>query len=367
MLRIEYFRVYTSDRSSNVYVYMKKNFILGAVIVAILSYGVVITPQTVEAACSYNGYLHSEGKCGHSFKWEKKERKDKFKNHHDDDDHDDHDEEDDDDDDDSRSKGNYHGYDQQVYLRAYIQQLVALLSRYDSNGDTSNNSDVDVRTIGAINVDEDSATIRAIVDMNTEDTALLYFEYGKSSSNLTVKTSRQSLDAADDGDTQEESISGLSDNTRYYFRAVAVDENGDKDYGVTTNFITDSDSSGDDEDPFVTTQTARTIDTDSAELRGTVDMNDFENGITFFVYGEDESQVRDVEDDFDTYEAIDEDGDSLQKVLLHGDVDGTGSFSKNIAGLDNNTDIFFSLCVEYEKSNSDETLICGSVREFRTE
>ncbi len=338
---------------------MKKNFILGAVIVAILSYGVVITPQTVEAACSYNGYLHSGGKCGHSFKWEKKEKKGKFENHHDDDDEDD--------DNDSWPSGNQNQYNQQVYLRAYIAQLLALLNRYDSNGGTSNNSDVDVQTLSATNVDEDSATIRAIVDMNSEDTAELYFEYGKSSGSLTLKTSRQSLDAADDGDTQEEGISGLTDNTRYYVRAVVVDENGDKDYGNTTNFITDNDSSGDDNDPIVTTQTARAIDTDSAELRGEVDMNDFENGIAFFVYGEDESQIRDVEDDFDTYEAVDKDGDLLQKVLIDGDVDGTDSFVKNIGGLDNNTDIFFSFCVEYEKSNNDETLSCGSVEDFQTD
>jgi hypothetical protein len=341
---------------------MKKNFILGAVIVAILSYGVVITPQTAEAACSYNGYLHSGGKCGHSFKWEKKERKVKFENHYDDDDN-----EDEDDDNDSWSKGNYYGYDQQAYLRAYIEQLLALLSHYDSNGGTSNNSDVDVQTLSATNIDEDSATIRAIVDMNSEDTAELYFEYGKSSGNLTLKTSRQSLDAADDGDNQEEGISGLADNTRYYVRAVAVDENGDKDYGVTTNFVTDNDSSGNDNDPIVTTQTAQSIDADSAELRGEVDMNDFENGIAFFVYGEDESQVGDAEDDFDTYEAVDEDGEDIQKTLVDSDVDGTESIVRDITGLDGDTDMFFTLCVEYEKSNSDETLACGSVREFRTE
>lgn len=340
---------------------MKNNIIVGMIALVLCGYGVVATPNVAEAACGYNGYFHSGGKCSSSY-------------NHDDDDHDE--DEDDDDRDDRRQggkfknyNGGYYAYDNAAdleYLRAYIQRLLLILSQLDQGSDTSNVSDVDVRTLSATDIDENSATLRAVVDMNSEDDAELYFEYGRTSGNLSSDTTTQNLDAADDGDTLEDSISGLLDNTRYYYRAVAIDTNGDKDYGTTLSFVTDDSSSSNGEDPVATTQSARNIDSNSAELRGTVDMHDFSSGTVFFVYGEDESQVADVENDFSTYDEVDEDGNNLEKVLVDSDLDGTDSYVEEVTGLDNNTDLYFALCVEYEDADSDPVLTCGTVRTFDT-
>ncbi len=325
----------------------------------------VSVPAVADASCGHNGYGHSGGKCGG---WDRDD---------DDDDEDRFEREDDNEGrhgNGNRGKGK-HGnrfdnsnISNSAFLDAYIERLLLLISQYQkANNSSSNLSDIDVRTLGATDIDEDSATLRAIVDMNGEDTGELYFEYGRTSGSLSLKTSRQNLDDADDGDTQEVSVNGLEDNTRYYFRAVAVDENGDKDYGVINNFLTDDTNNNTDEDPTVTTQSAQSIDSDSAELRGVLDMNDFENGIAFYVYGEDEDQVRDVDTDFDTYADVDEDNENLQKILVDSDVDGNEIMNIDVTGLDNNTDIFFSLCAEYEDEDGDDTLVCGSVREFTTD
>lgn len=325
-----------------------KNLILGTVLLIMCSFGVVV-PQKAEASCSWNGYYNSGGACSSSFKNKEKKHKN----------------------DDrwgwNRDYRNNHDIE---YLRAYLYQLMLLLSYYDVTPgySSSDDGDIEVQTLSATDVDEDSATLRAEVDMNNEDEAELYFEYGRSSGNLTLKTSREALDDADDGDTLETDVTGLSDDTRYYFRAVAVDEDGDKDYGGVLSFVTDGDSNDDDdEEPVVTTRSATDIDDESAELRGTVDMNDFDNGIAFFVYGEDEDAVYDAESDFDSYDDVDEDGDNLQKVLIDTDVDDIEDVSEHVSGLDDNTDIFFSLCVEYDDADDDSTLSCGAVREFKTE
>jgi hypothetical protein len=322
---------------------MKKTFIMSAVVVALFSYGFATGPSVAEAACSVNGYMNSGGKCGGSFKqFEKKPEKFEKK---------------------------YSNYDS---LNAYIQHLLLLLAQYDRNNDNDDDDDSDtdeaeVRTLSATNIDEDGATLRAIIDMNDDDEAEFYFEYGTSAGNLGTKTTIRDLDDTDDGDTQSETITGLNDDTRYYFRAVVKDEDGDKDYGITYSFMTEDDSStNDDEDPVVTTMSATNTDSDSSELRGSVDMNDFENGTAFFVFGENENQVGDVEDDFDSYTDVDEDNDDLRKVLTDSDVDGSESYTKEVTGLDDNTDIFFTLCVEYEDEDDDETLECGAVRTFET-
>ena len=92
-----------------------------------------------------------------------------------------------------------------------------------------------------------------------------------------------------------------------------------------------------------------------------------ENGKAFFVYGEHEASVSDVDDDFTTYDDVDEDGEDLKKVLVDSDVDGNETYAETVSNLDDNTRHYARMCVEYEKDNGDETLVCGSTRSFLTD
>ena len=127
------------------------------------------------------------------------------------------------------------------------------------------------------------------------------------------------------------------------------------------------DDDDDDDEPDVETEAARDIDDDSAELRGEVDMNDFDDGLVFFVYGEDEDQVEDIEDDYDEYRDIDEDGDDLQKFTVDSNLDGRDDYRADIRGLDDDTEYYFQICVEYEDDDDDEVIECGGVEDFETD
>jgi hypothetical protein len=315
----------------------------GAVALMVLFIGGIMsfTPFSVaHADCSKNGYYHSGGKCGKSY----------WKYEHDDDKDDDDDDNDDDDDD---SKGRSHrknGYswytpsysyqtDQIAYLLALIADLErALRDRHSEAGD----SDIAVVTRGATNIDEDSATLKGTIDQETVD---------------------------DDTDVSE-SIDELDDNTLYYFRIVGEDEDGDIRYGAIRSFRTDdngSHSNDDDDTPEARTDSADTIGETSARLRGHVDMRDFENGVVFFVYGEDEDQIQDVENDFDTYDDVDEEENDLLKELVEDNLDNDDSFTDTVHDLDQNTTHYFRMCVAYEDNDNDDTVTCGSVRNFETE
>jgi hypothetical protein len=320
---------------------MNRTLTLGFMALVIASYGFMASPNAAEAACSWNGYMNSGGKCGVS--WEKKEhKKDKF------------------------TGGHYYNED---FLRAYIDRLLALLEMLeDRDGGSNNNDESEVRTLSATSIDEDSASLRAIVDMNDDDEAELFFEYGTSAGNLNKDSESRDLDSSDDGDTQSIVIDDLEEDTKYFFRAVVIQDDGNKDYGATFSFFTEEDDSNDDDvHPTVTTQSPNNVGTSSATLRGTVDMNDFENGVAFFVYGEDESQVKDVEDDFDSYDDVDEDGDDLRKSLVDPDVDDVETYASDVTQLDENTEIFYVMCVAYEDEDDDDTVACGTVREFETD
>jgi hypothetical protein len=316
----------------------------------IICAGLFGATASANAACSYNGYYNSNGQCTSSYI--------------------------------SSQRYSYTNSSQTtsiVNLEAQIQQLIAMLEQlkflqaqqgnYDpiSNG----NSDVDVVTRSPQNVEDEEATLRGEVDFNNEDGATVYFQYGKTSSNLKYETVQKVLDEDDDDEEFLQKLVNLSDDTKYYYRAVAEDERGRADYGSILNFTTDDDNrngnrSGDDE-PDVDVDDADEIDVNSAELSGDVDMNDFNNGIVFFVYGEDEDQVEDVEKDYDEYTDVDTDDDDLQKRRVDTDLDNKDDYTVNIGGLNDDTDIYFAICVEYEDEDDDQVLMCSSVEEFTTD
>jgi len=232
-------------------------------------------------------------------------------------------------------------------------------------GNRYSTADVNVTTRSATGIDEDGATLRGTADLNDEEDALVWFEYGTRSSNLSERTAKTTIDEDDDEDFTK-TVSGLDSDTRYYYRAV-IENGGDREYGSLLSFLTeDGDSDSEDDTPLAKTLTADTIDEDSADIRGSIDMNDFTNGTVFFVYGEDEDMVDDVDDE-DTFGDIDEDGEDLATFRVDSDLDKSGTYIGELRGLDEDTVYYYRIGVEYENEDGDDTLELGSVRNFRTD
>lgn len=246
-------------------------------------------------------------------------------------------------------------------LQEYIKTLQALLAALQ-NGQSTGVADVDVLTRTATDIEDDRATLRGTIDFNNEDQASVYFQWGENRYNLTEKTAEVNLDDNDDEDF-ERIITGLDHSTKYYFRAVAKDENGDKDYGAVYSFVTDNSNL---DKPEADTDPADNVTDDSAELNGWADMNDFKNGRVFFVYGEDENAIEDVDNE-NRYSDIDEDGDNLQKVTVDSDLDDNDNYALDIDGLDNDTKIYFRIGVEYKDDNNDLAMVFGDVDHFTTD
>lgn len=121
-----------------------------------------------------------------------------------------------------------------------------------------------------------------------------------------------------------------------------------------------------DDIPDARTLSTHNITTNSARLRGEVDMNDFRNGRVFFVYGEDRDDIEDVERER-RYSDIDQQGDDLRKILVDNDLDNEESYSVTVFSLDGNTRIYTRVCVEYENDNGNDRVECGNVEDFRTQ
>ena len=246
------------------------------------------------------------------------------------------------------------------YTYTYTPTYKPVQHTYKQSGYKS--YDIEVETTDVDVRGDDEATFYGEVDIDNADYVNVWFIYG-TDSDLDEETRDIKITRDDDFKIQ---VDDLDEDERYFVRAVAEDPSGQLTYGKILAFTTgdDDDDGDDDEKPEVETGDAKRVDDDSAELHGKVDMNDFEDGLVFMVYGEDEDAVEDVEDE-DSYRDIDEDGDDLQKVQLFSSIDGSRSFWVSIFGLDEDTEYFYRACVEYE--DDDQTLECGSIESFTTD
>lgn len=234
-------------------------------------------------------------------------------------------------------------------------------------GVSTGNSRLDVETLSARDVERDEASVYGDVDLNGVSYADVFIQYGRSSNNLNDRSDSARMTSRN-GSTFRADLESLREDERYYYRAAARDPFGRYSYGRTLSFTTDDRrSSRNDDEPEIDVDRARNIDERSAEISGEVDMNDFRNGVVFFVYGEDEDLVEDVSDDYDEYRDIDEEGDDLQVVRVDSDLDGREDYEITITSLDDDTEHFFTLCVEYEDDDDDETIDCGDIEDFETD
>lgn len=260
-------------------------------------------------------------------------------------------------------------HDTLYYYRAVAEskdgvRIYGKVRNFRTDVDVNNtDSEVKIRTNSAVEIDDNRATLRGQINFNDSTYALVWFTYGESEGDLEDSTSKMRTEP---GDTKsfERTIRRLTQEQEYFFRAVGSDSNGIKNFGKLRTFKTKRDIV--DEKPKVTTERAENIDLHTATLTGMVDMNDFRNGIVFFVYGEDREEIRDVASKYDQYRRIREFGDDRQKLLIDEDLDRDREYKVTVDDLDLDTRHYFAIGVEYEDENNDEVLTLGSIRTFTT-
>ena len=211
---------------------------------------------------------------------------------------------------------------------------------FGGNGD----DDIEVDTFSATNIEDDSARLRG--ELEEGDDAEVWFviasEFGSSPS-CSNNSQRVDVDGEfESGDDFFVTVTGLDDDTDYFFRACAEDDNGESD-GPIRDFETDG---GNGDDAEVTTLTPTSVTDDSARLNGRLDEGD-DLEVFFAVSRTDttpscsnSSQVEDVAGRFD-------DGES---------------FSQTITNLRENSTYYYRACAEDEDGED----VFGAIRTFVT-
>ena len=238
---------------------------------------------------------------------------------------------------------------------------------------------ISVRDEELISGEEIKLEIR--LDMRNTEDGLVYVVYGESQQQVNNAAGEEYRDIDEDDEGLQKkrmavgvigsrtftvAIDDLDDNRQHYY-VVCIEYDGLRD-GIectrTGSFTTPDDSFGD--SPRVFTSTVQ-ITGNTARFTGSVQMRSFRNGQAFFVYGTDESSVERAPGE-KAMTSIRQNGDRLQRVLVDGDVDQSGSFQVTVRDLQFSTAYTARLCIEFE--NEDErgrdTLLveCGEVRSF---
>ncbi|MCR4260982.1 MAG: hypothetical protein NUV96_01435, partial [Candidatus Colwellbacteria bacterium] len=212
----------------------------------------------------------------------------------------------------------------------------------DDNGGGGSSDGPEVTTLNADDVDDNSALLVCDADAGDEDTDV-WFEWGEDN-DFDEDTSKVSVNS-NDSDRIEKTITGLDEDTKYYFRCVAEDDGNNEDTGSTKSFTTDEDggSSSNANEPEVVTISATGVNSTSATLRGEVDPNG-DNTDAWFEWGTSASNLNRTTSQRDM-------GDGTNDV----------AFSAGISGLSENTTYYFRAMAENGEGDDQ-----GSILSFRT-
>jgi hypothetical protein len=194
-----------------------------------------------------------------------------------------------------------------------------------------------VSTQPATSIGQTDARLNGIFNANGASTTV-YFKYGLSSNSLNTTTALQSVGLG--SGTFSESISGLSSNTTYYFRAFATNSVGTTQATSVLSFTTQQGQII--SAPTVSTASAQSVGINDATLRANYNANGASTTI-YFKYGTSSNNLNQTT--------------QITSVGL-----GSGTFSYAIGGLNAGTTYYFRAFA----TNSVGTTQATSVLSFNT-
>lgn len=235
------------------------------------------------------------------------------------------------------------------------------------------------------NIEAYSAELSGTYSMKDADFGTVFVVYGQDSILVNAVSTKRSYASIseDDEDLQKVrvlsnakgngtfsySLKNLDRNKQYFYRACIEVDDDDFDGVVcssVSNFTTDRRDTS--EKPLVKTE-GTTAQGTLVTLTGAVDMNDFNDGHAFFVYGTSQSRVDGVNQS-SRFTNIYQSGDTLQLISLDTNVDINKTFTKTVTDLKPTTVYYYKLCVEYEDTDqygyAKLFLACSDTRLFAT-
>lgn len=246
-----------------------------------------------------------------------------------------------------------------------------------------------IQTQSAESINENSAYLRADIQINESETADIYFVYGTSKSQVEKASRKTSFARIDQSGERLQKLfvggvyhntsfskkfSNLRSNEKYYFTACVDSKEGPFECSsAIKSFETNKENSNNNfKNPDVQT---RSPFLDMLGIRGQAwqlifeghsEHNDAINIKTFFVYGHNTESL-DIESNYSSYNEINTNSGIKKTNYSHSpDTNSTATFTKSVTPVieDLNQPNYFSACIEYRDEDNDTQLECGNSRRF---
>ncbi len=263
-----------------------------------------------------------------------------------------------------------------AYLQGVLAQLQAQLAAQKaadsgttkySTRSTPNPFFVNVVSLPPTSVSRTRATLKGEVDKGGSAYLDVWFQYGEGSSLSRTEDVPQIIKGGRQAIVLE--LDDLDEDTTYSYRIVAEDERGYRQYGQTRTFTTIASASTQSFNgrPAAETEDVMNIRASSADVQGFVSMNDYLQGIAFFVYGSDRGDVEEAED-YDSFKDIPISAAIVNKKSVNNKFTGRNTVKTGIGGLSPATRYYYRACVEYyfDDELDNPRLQCGAVESFTT-
>lgn len=228
------------------------------------------------------------------------------------------------------------------------------------------------------------ATVRGSVRINDSADAISFFAYGEQRDLVAaIKTTYDEYaDIKERGDllqidrvdvrlnadeSYEEVIDDLERGTDYFYSlCVAYD---DEKTGIACGSVRTFTTDARDRSNPVLQEIMETVSGDSVRFMATASMRDYRNGIVFLVYGVDEKAIDSVVTK-NTFSAVRQNGDRLQKISLDTDLDGRDVYEVTQYDLQREAEYWYRACIQYEteddRNRAVDRLVCSATKAFST-
>ena len=213
------------------------------------------------------------------------------------------------------------------------------------------------------NVNNNDVTLNG--SLNSGNNAMLWFVYGNASQSLNCYNGPQTSFQEGPHDASfayHYNVNNLAPGNYHYMACATVGSNTEAQGSIVNFHISNNDIIPTNITPEADTHSVGEVTKTTADLRGRIKMNDFNNGLVFFVYDTDENDISNVENSFNNYNEV----DSVSKTVVDNNngVNSWRNYYRSVSGLNTNDRYYYQICVNYY-DNGDK-IKCGGVENFRT-
>jgi hypothetical protein len=176
--------------------------------------------------------------------------------------------------------------------RVSTQQVPSAPSTRTTTSASRDTTKLRITTSRAEDVTEDEARLLGRISFRDSDRVRIWFDYGTSRSRLTQRTETETLyEGSFGGRYFDREVRNLAQDTKYYYRAAGINENGVVRYGDIESFRTEADPRDESAEINVSTRYPSHVDEDRAVLEATVVLEESPYGYVWFEYSDEEDDL----------------------------------------------------------------------------